>query len=372
MKRVKLISVLLATAMLCGVLSGCMAMIGEVTLNADGSGKLKISSGVSEKFLSEDQLAEMKADSETVAFQYNGKTYYGSVETQDFADMTAESNSSERYFRNPDGSWTVWVKISEDTAADMGADSSAEASQEIMDVIMEDLVGIYTLHAPAALTQIAGGKTGITLSGKDLTLDMVAMGLGTDHPQYGTFVFTTAKSVPTFADVAADKWYAPAVRVLALGGMVNGVGSGRFAPENTLTVAQFCQMVARAGGKEIGADASGYWAAKAITACVADGYVKDRGAVTPANYEVPITREEAIAAMTLLTDAIPTEETETAKTSIPDYAQISADYQELIACAYSNGITSGTDAKGTFKPKGELTRAEICQLFLNVGVIAVD
>lgn len=379
MKKLKIVSVLLTAAMICSLFSGCMAVIAEVSFDASGKGSIKMSTGVSERMMSEEELQEAKADPEQVAFQYNGTTYYGTVESMNFNDIEAESagDGSERYFRNTDGSWTIWINFSEDMTAEAGASEmdTAEMTQEMMDLLTKDMVALYTVHAPDSLIQIGGGKTGVTVNGKDLKFDMMAMGLITDHPAYGIYTFTTAKKLPTFSDVAANQWYTPAVTTLALGGVVDGVGGGRFAPAGKLTVAEFCQMVARAAGAEVGADESGYWAAKAVKACLNDGLIADRGEVNSENYGVVITREEAIAGMTLLMTGGLTDEDKTANAElsaqIPDYSQISAQYQELILAAYANGITSGVDANGTFRPMGELSRAEMCQLFYNVGIATV-
>ena len=45
-----------------------------------------------------------------------------------------------------------------------------------------------------------------------------------------------------FTDVPADAWYARAVQTLASLGMVEGVGGGKFAPERTITRAEFTVM----------------------------------------------------------------------------------------------------------------------------------
>lgn len=48
-----------------------------------------------------------------------------------------------------------------------------------------------------------------------------------------------------FTDVPADAWYARAVETLASLGMVEGVGGGKFAPERTITRAEFTVMAMR-------------------------------------------------------------------------------------------------------------------------------
>lgn len=53
--------------------------------------------------------------------------------------------------------------------------------------------------------------------------------------------------------------------------------------------------------------------------------------------------------------------------AIPDADQIAADYLGDIKVAYKVGLCSGSDAAGTFNPKANITRAEVCQLFYNIN-----
>ena len=57
---------------------------------------------------------------------------------------------------------------------------------------------------------------------------------------------------------------------------------------------------------------------------------------------------------------------------IPDYDEISPVYKESIKEAYKYGITSGMDDAHTFAPKSLLTRAQICQLFYNLGWTTIE
>lgn len=53
--------------------------------------------------------------------------------------------------------------------------------------------------------------------------------------------------------------------------------------------------------------------------------------------------------------------------AIPDASEIAADYLDDIKVAYKVGLCSGSDAAGTFNPKANITRAEVCQLFYNIN-----
>lgn len=50
-----------------------------------------------------------------------------------------------------------------------------------------------------------------------------------------------------FTDVSMDDWYGPAVNALAAIGLVNGVGDGRFAPDEPVSHEQFITILARLG-----------------------------------------------------------------------------------------------------------------------------
>ena len=96
----------------------------------------------------------------------------------------------------------------------------------------------------------------------------------------------------------------------------------------------------------------------------------DLGDVTPEHYNVAIPREEAISAMVKLLDPKTTEvRNDLSASDIPDYQSITEEYRDAIVLAYRYGVTGGRDAAHTFDPKASLTRAEISQLLLNVGLL---
>ena len=59
---------------------------------------------------------------------------------------------------------------------------------------------------------------------------------------YNLLLDQDVSSTVRFTDVPADAWYARAVETLASLGMVEGVGGGKFAPERTITRAEFTVM----------------------------------------------------------------------------------------------------------------------------------
>lgn len=103
---------------------------------------------------------------------------------------------------------------------------------------------------------------------------------------------------PEFHDVPADAWYAPAVRVLSGLGIVKGVGDGAFAPNQTITRAEFVAIASRFADRTAGSATfpdvpADHWAYDSIGQAVYYGWVRgnDDGTFRPGN---PISRAEAV------------------------------------------------------------------------------
>lgn len=197
----------------------------------------------------------------------------------------------------------------------------------------------------------------------------------------------------SFTDVSSGDWFHPAVSAMAEGGLVAGVGNGRFAPNEKLSVAAFSTIMCRATGMDTNFSNEAYWERietyapflwgtpgfdpdvdhvhwgyGAVKQCSDANYIQSRGFAKAEEYDKPITREEAIAGMSMLNG--PKGESSRTWTSndIPDYDSISSQYREAIVKAYNKGVCTGVDTSGTFNPKGYLTRAQVAQLFYNIGI----
>ena len=110
-----------------------------------------------------------------------------------------------------------------------------------------------------------------------------------------------------FTDVPADAWYARAVETLASLGMVEGVGGGKFAPERTITRAEFTVMAMRfarlpEGGENPFSDVtSSDWFYDQVVGAVQYGWITGYtdGTFRP---EATITRAEVTAITNRLLD----------------------------------------------------------------------
>lgn len=88
----------------------------------------------------------------------------------------------------------------------------------------------------------------------------------------------------TFADVAADAWYAPYVRVIQAAGIVNGVGDGKYDPNGVVTWAQIITILTRfVEPQKCTLQHNQYngWATQAIQTAVANGWIKDSITFSP-------------------------------------------------------------------------------------------
>lgn len=219
------------------------------------------------------------------------------------------------------------------------------------------------------LTKNLNGKGRFTMNAllkKKVSMLLAAATCVTTLTVGGGTAFAAGNS---FTDVKTSDWFSPAVSAMADGGLVAGVGDNRFAPNSNMTVAAFSTIVCRAAGLSTDSGTSSYWGYGAVKQCLDAGYISNHGDIGSANYDKPISREEAIAGMTKL-DGVSGKAPDKTWTlaDIPDGSDISANYQDAIVKAYNLGITTGMDPQGTFKPKNNLTRAQVAQLFYNVGV----
>lgn len=170
-----------------------------------------------------------------------------------------------------------------------------------------------------------------------------------------------------FTDVKSSDWFSPAVSAMAEGGLVAGVGNNRFSPNENMSIAAFSTIMCRAMGLDTSSSNS-YWGYGAVQKSIEAGYIANHGAITPAVYDQPISREEAIAGMTKLKGITKESPWTWTLADIPDGASISPQYQEAVVKAYNMAICTGVDKDGTFVPKSNLTRAQVAQLFFNVDI----
>ncbi|MDP4153185.1 MAG: lamin tail domain-containing protein [Bacillota bacterium] len=165
------------------------------------------------------------------------------------------------------------------------------------------------------------------------------------------------------------KWYENAAKYMAARSIVNGVGDGKFAPNNNISRADITLMLMRAfAGDKTGTgtfddvDASAYYASAVATA-------KDLGIATGAygnfNPQANVTRQDmfVLLARTLKAFGLLDEEADTSKVYFNDISSIASYAKDDILLLAANGYINGSDGK--INPNGTATRAETAQMLSN-------
>ncbi len=219
----------------------------------------------------------------------------------------------------------------------------------------------------------------------------------------GNSLSVSAENVQSFEDVNTNDWYYDSVMAMTekgyfagKGDVLNGVGV--FAPDDTMTRAEFLTVVARilyteeemqaavAESKvdkywaqhdvgpngeiiphkkdEIAPD-NVWWSKYYITLVINDVI----GRYKIEEMDQPMTREE-MSGVILSTLEEKGERLASIKAevqfAIPDFDLIEVGRRTSVVRAYQSGILCGVDAKGTFNPKGSLSRAEATKVLYRV------
>lgn len=273
---------------LCMLLTGCVCLEATTTVNEDGTVTVSTFMGMTTEAVNEaiNSGAELGFTPETSIVR-NGISYLGEYETETFRTLD-EFNSDGVYITKSGNSYSIMVDAYEQ-AQDLEDLSGAEDASQYEE-LMQDAYLQLVLKMPLSITQTSGPSDGVRIDGNTLYLDLLNL-----QPKIYTFY---AGQVGQFTDVSAEAWYYNAVRALQSTGLVNGYGGDKFGPNDNITLSAICTILAKVDGADVGSlTPGGYWAGKALTYCLDKGYINSKGDVTPANYDVPATREEVTAAI---------------------------------------------------------------------------
>lgn len=179
----------------------------------------------------------------------------------------------------------------------------------------------------------------------------------------------TATKAPTvnlapgeFTDTV-NHWAKDYIKKMGVAGYVSGMGDGTFKPDATVTKGQFVKLIVAAMELPVGSAGSAHWAKPYVdTAKAANIVSKNIALSSNADYDTAITREEmaSIVARAAEYKGLTADGTK----SFTDSAQIASWAAEDIKTASGLGIINGYD-DGTFKPKGNATRAESATMLSN-------
>ena len=167
-----------------------------------------------------------------------------------------------------------------------------------------------------------------------------------------------------FADVSRGDWYYDAVRFVFERGLMNGYGDGRFGPNETLSRAQFTQILFNKeggpgvnGAPEFSDVAGNAWYARAVLWAVSRSIVSGygNGSFGP---DDPVTREQ-LAVMLWRYSGSPAATNK--ELHFNDESECSGYALEALRWAVENGILTGY-GDGQLAPQGLATRGEAAQM----------
>lgn len=175
----------------------------------------------------------------------------------------------------------------------------------------------------------------------------------------------TRGKLPDFSDVSPRDWFAVWVDIAYNVGLTSGVGGNRYAPEQTLTVAEVLKLAATMESRykddsfHTSSSTGPYWYSGAVNYCLASGIIQS-GTFSQKDYLRPATRREIaqiFAATSQAKHMKNINDLSRIKVSVPDVKPDDPG-ADAIYSLYAKGVLTGVDSKLTFNPKGTVTRAE--------------
>ena len=168
-----------------------------------------------------------------------------------------------------------------------------------------------------------------------------------------------------YPDVKADDWFYHAVEFVSREGLMRGYANGKFGPYDTITRAQFAQILYNKAGRPsagsaVFTDVTGGWYAAAVNWAAAQGIVTGVGGGRFAPDD-PITREE-LAVMLWRYAGSP--EPRKNQLGFTDSNQVSKYAWKALCWASENGIMNGRGG-GVLDPAGTAKRSEAAQMLMN-------
>lgn len=176
-----------------------------------------------------------------------------------------------------------------------------------------------------------------------------------------TMLSTTAFAASVkFTDVPSNHWAHASVVEMAEKGVVAGVGNNLFAPDTTVSYAQFATMIVRSFYNDQIGDAGEKWYSPYMTAAEKAGILDGTKVLgTDSLAEAGICRYEMAQVMYNVMKAKGVAVSSLSDTSkVSDWSTIPANYKDAVSVCYNMGMLSGVDSKGTFSGTTVMTRAQ--------------
>ena len=171
-----------------------------------------------------------------------------------------------------------------------------------------------------------------------------------------TLVSTSAFAASVeFTDVPSSHWASSSISEMAEQGIMSGVGNNKFAPDTTLTGAQFVTMIVRHFYEDKLGDGGEKWYSAFMDVAEQEGILAD----TSITAEGVINRYDMAQLMYNVLKAEGISVTPLPDTSkVADWASVPSTYRDAVSVCYNMGMLSGVDSKGTFNGTGVMDRAQ--------------
>ena len=293
----------------------------------------------------------------------DGQTYYPAAYETVVAVGSADGDQAAAF--SQDGADILAPGTGLLTATNRNADTPTSVagtsySCAIISGICAKILSAYPTMTPAEMRQCLFG----------LATDMLEPGFDL---RSGWGVLPVDLDIPyPYWDVPETLWSRYSILQVSGQGLMNGIGGGRFAPDEAVTRAMFATILYRLSGTpavtgQLGfhdVDAGAYYADAVVWASemqIMEGY--GNGLFGP---DDPVTREQVVALFWRYNGRPITESTVLA--DFADTEEISPWATDAFSWAVSLGIVNGP-GDGTLAPGGTATRAEIAQLVAAIAAM---
>lgn len=387
----KTLSIVLAAAMMCMILSGCMAEDIDIKFNSDGSGSLTVGAYFSDDFITsmgstpEAFAADMVADSDGTVVAYktiNGMKYTGASQSADFssvaeismllADDSEDASHIDVTETTINGERCVVVDAYIPSDSEIAGDSGY-SEEETAEMDLSSLLAVtMSFDFPNGVTEVTGlDQSAYIIEGNKITVDLISSAntqtfkvvgsLGKDVSVPGKHNFRVARVYRgQFTDVPEDAWYAEAVATAYTTGIVAGTSESTYNPEGTLTIAQIITMAARFNAVYNGnvtidtnLENGEAWYQPYVDYAIANKLI-DKNAFT--DYNKAATRAEMAY---VIHNCVPQKHFDSIGGAMADFNDVNKAniyYEDIMALALT-GITVGT-GDNNFSPEANVTRAQ--------------
>ena len=180
-----------------------------------------------------------------------------------------------------------------------------------------------------------------------------------------------------FTDVAADAWYADAVKYVTEKGYFNGTSATEFSPEMAMTRAMFVTVLGRRAGvnpsiysgSEYTDVPDGQWYSAYVKWAALNGIVSGVGDHR-FDQDGLVTREQMTAILYRYANfcGLDTTADDSRFLSFPDQEQVSDYAKDAMIWATARGILNGTEQG--LEPQQNATRAQVAQIIINYNMKA--